>query len=122
MGPRTSSALRSTMSDAPVACLNEREAREGEQSECDCAEQPRAVGSVVELAESAVEADRLVCLVVDCGLDEEDADEPEHDCACDMTDRPERLEPRHEGMRNQFGLRVVEKLLPYAADELVDRN
>src|SRR4051812_30410334 len=55
---------RSALLDAPVARLDEGEACERDQTGRHGAEKPPTVGTVVELRERAVEADRLVRLVV----------------------------------------------------------
>ena len=106
--------------DAPVARFHDGEGCEGDEARGDHAEQPGAVGSVVELRERSVEPDRLVRLVVDRRFDQEDADEAEDNRAREVANGPDGGEPLLHRGRHLLGFRVVEELLADSADELVE--
>src|SRR5437764_1398092 len=77
-----------------------------------------------ELCERAVEADGLVRVVVDGGLDQEDADQAEHHTPRKVADRPDPCDPLADGKAHLGGLhraRLV-RHVPAGAEGDLDRE
>lgn len=62
------------------------------------AEEVRAVVRVDELRECPVKADRLLRVVLDCRLRDEQADQPEHDGTCEMAGEADAPTPSPLGL------------------------
>src|SRR5579862_3584611 len=109
-------------SDPAVAGVAQGVQRECDQACRDDAEKPRAVLVMEELRERAVEADGGLWVVVDRGLDQEDADESEDDRSREMAHRPDGGDPPPQRWSHLLDLGVVEELLREAAVALVKRD
>src|SRR6185369_12037600 len=86
------------------------------------AEEYGAVRLVHELRQGTVETDSLAWVVVDRSLDEEDADEPEDDRACEVTDDRNPGVPAPGRPAHLLGLRILEKVGRDTTIGLVERN
>src|SRR6476469_9977169 len=97
--------------DLPVADVSERVQRECDQARRDYTEQRVAIRLVRQLRQRAVQVDRLARLVVDRGLEQEEADQPKNDHPSAMTNDRKPLVHPFGRRAHLAGLRVLEEVL-----------
>jgi len=97
--------------DLPEARVGDRVGAEAHEAGGHGAQQERPVGGLPQVGECAVEGDRLVGVVVERRLDQEVADQREHDHPSEISSDAESREPLSHAVAHLAGLRILEELL-----------